>query len=775
MSFDPFGSNPPGRSTLQYRVGDYLSVRRALLHPLADDSGNPRETSLRDWRPGTDADLAVQMVEWWAYLADILAFYNERHIHAAFLRTASSDATVARLIRLLGYRPRPGVGAWGTLAGIVTGNKPITLPRGFQITSKPGPGDVPQTFEVDQDTVLLPFSKITTSPMNEALFHNGNGGGVLLRGVVTNIAVDETLLLMPNGYSPVLVKVKSIVQEKDGTTNTRITFYDAPNVPNATAALSKLMRHTQTSKLYPHKSDHVLMSSHLHLDSVRRDVNEGDLVVLESLKNAFTKRLLTVTAYSEVLWYSNAASESRPDLPPNPDTNPPIPAPHTRLDFSPAIGIVASGTLDVQRSSLVMRYGWVEVGKLLGKQTDSVSGTVYLTDQPASPFKAGTLKDVLLKDANGEGRTAQGGHSSAPYINDFEGTLRTPLTVYLNLIPVSRGKTVPSEILGSGDASQANQRFTLKKSPLTYLLGADGSTKSTLRLWVNNVEWREVPNFLDQPPDAPVFVTQEDDERKTHVLFGDGINGARLPTGRNNITAMYRYESGADAPDADTLNVIAKPMPGLQSIRNPVAVGGGADPDDKEHIRTHAPRSVLTFGRAISADDYQVIAAQAPGVARARAYWRWSAEQQRALVTVYVGDDAGAVQSATLALRGAYDPNRAVSVQMATPIRLALMLSVLVDPRYGAGDVLAGVHAALIHAEHGLFGTQRVRIGYPVFESEIHAASLSVPGALAVHGLAVRVDRGSGFVTESSTAYRYLPGTGAYFVLDSDDLLIAQA
>jgi hypothetical protein len=30
-------------------------------------------------------------------------------------------------------------------------------------------------------------------------------------------------------------------------------------------------------------------------------------------------------------------------------------------------------------------------------------------------------------------------------------------------------------------------------------------------------------------------------------------------------------------------------------------------------VRTYAPRAVLTFGRAVSADDYEAIAAQAPG------------------------------------------------------------------------------------------------------------------------------------------------------------------
>ena len=97
-----------------------------------------------------------------------------------------------------------------------------------------------------------------------------------------------------------------------------------------------------------------------------------------------------------------------------------------------------------------------------------------------------------------------------------------------------------------------------------------------------------------------------------------------------------------------------------------MAVGGGADPDPPGQIRRYAPQSVLTFGRAISADDYETIAAQAPGVARARSYFAFDANQQRALVTIYVGDNAAAVGAAQTALALADDPNRPVVVNPAT-------------------------------------------------------------------------------------------------------------
>ncbi len=105
--------NPPGRSRISYRDGDFASFRHALL--LAP----PGEGQLAQWRPSARQDLALQMVEWWAYLADVLTFYNERIANQAYLRTADLPDSLDRLVRLLGYRPRPGIGATGTVAALL--------------------------------------------------------------------------------------------------------------------------------------------------------------------------------------------------------------------------------------------------------------------------------------------------------------------------------------------------------------------------------------------------------------------------------------------------------------------------------------------------------------------------------------------------------------------------------------------------------------------------------------------------------------------------------
>ena len=83
----------------------------------------------------------------------------------------------------------------------------------------------------------------------------------------------------------------------------------------------------------------------------------------------------------------------------------------------------------------------------------------------------------------------------------------------------------------------------------------------------------------------------------------------------------------------------------------------------------------------------------------------------------------------------------------------------------------AAVQSALLDPDAGLFGVNAVQIGRPVYESEIFAACLAVPGVLAVHGLQVYRAAGSGFVLQSG--FRTDPGEGKFFQLAPADLVLS--
>jgi hypothetical protein len=223
--------NHPGLSAINYRIGDFADFRHALL--VTPRAG---EVALANWRPSAASDLALQMVEWWAYLADILTFYNQRIANQDYLRTADLPESVGRLIRILGYRPRPGIGATGKLAAVLNKKKPLTLPEGFAVQSKPGPGQQPQIFELDAAATIAPPDLVPALPVpNPALIHSSGGNdSVLVAGSVSSIKPGDELLVMAAGWNAAdnnwaLATVVSSVPEKapGGAGNTRVTFSGA--------------------------------------------------------------------------------------------------------------------------------------------------------------------------------------------------------------------------------------------------------------------------------------------------------------------------------------------------------------------------------------------------------------------------------------------------------------------------------------------------------------------------------------------------------------------
>ena len=74
--------------------------------------------------------------------------------------------------------------------------------------------------------------------------------------------------------------------------------------------------------------------------------------------------------------------------------------------------------------------------------------------------------------------------------------VRDGFSLNANVAHATDGETV-SEILGSGDASQRYQRFTLRQPPLTYVSAATPSgAASTLEVRVNDLLWHEKPTLF---------------------------------------------------------------------------------------------------------------------------------------------------------------------------------------------------------------------------------------------------------------------------------------
>ncbi len=320
---------------------------------------------------------------------------------------------------------------------------------------------------------------------------------------------------------------------------------------------------------------------------------------------------------------------------------------------------------------------------------------------------------------------------------------RAASAVNANVALATHGQTV-SEIMGSGAAATLNQNFTLRQSPLTFVQAPTPSgSKSTLQVRANGVLWSEVPTLYDQPAAAQVFSTLNQDDNTTDVLFGDGTEGSTLPTGQNNLQATYRIGSGSsgNVAAAAISTLIDRPL-GVSGVINPSAASGGQDPQTLSGVRTNAPQTVLTLGRAVSLTDYQNYAANFAGIAKAYATWIPGGPARGVFLTV-AGVNGAALppgspnlSNLSTSLRNYGNPLIPLTVASYVETLFSFTAGLRCDPLY----VQTAVQAAVMLTLTNTFSFNARNFGQSVSVDEITAVIQAVPGVIAV--LVTRLTRG---------------------------------
>jgi hypothetical protein len=161
-----------------------------------------------------------------------------------------------------------------------------------------------------------------------------------------------------------------------------------------------------------------------------------------------------------------------------------------------------------------------------------------------------------------------------------------------------------------------------------------------LEVRVDGVKWREVPTFYKSGPKDRVYLVRRADNGTTTVQFGDGRRGARLPTGRENVQAVYRKGIGLEGivKEEQIGLMLTQPL-GVKGVTNLLAPQGAEEPQSLDDARVNAPRTVLTLDRVVSLQDYEDFARDFPGVDKAHAAWIWSGQTRGILLTL-LGPDA---------------------------------------------------------------------------------------------------------------------------------------
>lgn len=313
--------------------------------------------------------------------------------------------------------------------------------------------------------------------------------------------------------------------------------------------------------------------------------------------------------------------------------------------------------------------------------------------------------------------------------------LPTSVRISGNVVAATHGETKTEE-LGSGDATQAFQTFKLAHVPLTYVSAPTPSgRRSTLEVRVNDVLWQEAASFHGAAADARIYVVRHEEDGSVLVRFGDGVHGARLPTGKRNVRASYRTGTGlAGNVAAGTITQpLTRPL-GLAAVTNPVPATGGEDAETMAVARRNAPLTVTAMGRIVSLTDHEDFARAFAGIGKAQAQLLWRGEQSLVHLTVAAADGRTILPSETLyqsllvgidAVRHAAEP---VHLAGFDPRTFDLRARLVIDPDHAPDLVLAAARTALESA----FAFAVRDFAQTVSETEVHAVLQAVAGVTAV-------------------------------------------
>lgn len=312
---------------------------------------------------------------------------------------------------------------------------------------------------------------------------------------------------------------------------------------------------------------------------------------------------------------------------------------------------------------------------------------------------------------------------------------RDTLTVYGNVVKATHGETT-NEPLGSGDGSQSLQSFVLKQPPLTFVPAPTAAgVESTLHVYVNNIEWHEADTLAGLGPGDRNFITKTDDADNTTVLFGNGTEGSRVPTGVLNVNSVYRRGIGQGGNvKADQVSLLQTKPLGVKSVINPLRASGGADKEDRDTARENAPLAVMALDRLVSLQDYADFTRTFAGIAKASARRLNDRRSQFIHLTIAGVDDipidpvSDLYRNLLAALRSLGDLSVGVKIDSRELIILVLSAKLRLQPDYLWDPVALDVRTALFDK----FGFRKRALGQPALLCEIIACIQAVEGVAYV-------------------------------------------
>lgn len=228
MSFNncPFDVTPydksnliktPNLVNLNYTNQDFWSMKARLIDLIKEKFGE-------QFNDFVESDLAIMLIENWAFIADTLSFKIDQISNEIFIDTVTEVDNAFRLSMLVGFRPTPPIGArslWSaTISNVLETDLVIDTPQKISISTELGPKTI-ELFPADQNNNPI-FEQPIIIPAGSFL----NTGVVGIEGEtkaqieIGNGTINQFINL---SFGPVIQK--SIRVKVDGVEWTQVPYF----------------------------------------------------------------------------------------------------------------------------------------------------------------------------------------------------------------------------------------------------------------------------------------------------------------------------------------------------------------------------------------------------------------------------------------------------------------------------------------------------------------------------------------------------------------------
>jgi hypothetical protein len=762
--------NRPGQPAISYRFGTHTTflsrMKERLSKKRIPDGKNKDSKPLKKLTTRSTDDPSIAILDAWALVSDVLTFYQERIANEGFLRTATERRSVLEMARAIGYELKPGVAAGTYLTFILEDAKGapgvVTIDEGIRILSIPGQNEKSQIFEtietIEGRTEWNALKPRMTEPLQPGL----DAKEVYLSGVDTGLKPGDGLLFVGEERELDLSserwdfrKVQTVTTDP-AAGYTKVTWDEGLGWKFRNRTILppqknlKIYSFGQRAALFGYNApdframadsvkDTYLGRANKNTDIKWPDflISSDDTIYLDAIYKHILPDswlVLAIPEYREIYQAEAVVEDSQ--------SNFTISAKTTRVTLK---GENLDMFNDKLRETVVFAQSQLlEMAEV--PISTPVSGDSITLDCKIDNLSEGQLMVVSGENVvNGEDVSEIVTLSGTEDIGDltkivFSAALthtyhRDTVTINANVARATHGETV-SEVLGSGNAGESYQKFLLKKAPLTCVSAPTPSgTLSTLEIHVDGVLCQEAPSFFNLDSDNRSYIVRIDDDSKTHITFGDGKKGARLPTGVENITATYRNGIGPEGEvSAGSLKLLQSRPPGIRSVTNPLAASGAESPEQLSDARRNAPVTVQTLDRIVSLHDFENLARSFAGIGKAQAQALHVGQSRRVHITVATASGSDVRKTSKTfedlcnAIDSFRDPIESVEVDGFQLRTFSIDALLIIDKRYFADDVRSQVEASLTD----VFSFDNRDFGQPVSAAEVFSVMQSVEGVIAI-------------------------------------------